>query len=98
MLKVGDTVYVANPDKEYENKCGVREHKSFFGEVTQITSFQTRNAVKVRFHKTSIFSRKAEWWYGENELALASDLKKLTLEEISSRFGVTIKIEDLKLN
>lgn len=29
MLKVGDLVYVSNPDTEYEKEYGERTHKSF---------------------------------------------------------------------
>lgn len=37
MFKVGDLVYVSNPDTKYEEEYGVRFHKSFFGTVTEVT-------------------------------------------------------------
>lgn len=39
MFKVGDLVYVSNPDTEYEKEYGERTHKSFFGTVTEVTEY-----------------------------------------------------------
>ena len=39
MFKVGDLVYVSNPDTKYEEEYGVRYHKSFFGTVTEVTDY-----------------------------------------------------------
>lgn len=92
MLKVGDVVYVAKPDEKYEAEYGVRYHKSFFGVVTEISNFRDENVVDVHFPKTAT-ACDMEWSYNEAELALASDLKNLTLEEFSNRFGVTVTAE-----
>lgn len=39
MFKVGDLVYVSNPDTEYEKEYGERTHRSFFGTVTDVTEY-----------------------------------------------------------
>lgn len=35
-FKVGDVVFVSNPDKEYEKEYGVRVHRNFFGKVIEV--------------------------------------------------------------
>lgn len=47
MLKVGDLVYVSNPDTKYDEKYDVRFHKSFFGTVTKITDYGNEICVEV---------------------------------------------------
>ena len=49
MFKVGDLVYVSNPDTEYEKEYGERTHKSFFGTVTEVTEYKNGICVEVKF-------------------------------------------------
>ena len=89
MFKVGDIVYVSNPDTEYEEEYGVRTHRSFFGKVTEVEDFSGKICVEVEFPAT-LNGCAMEWTYHENELSLASELKDLTLEEFSNKFGVSV--------
>lgn len=89
MFKVGDIVYVSNPDTEYEKEYGVRTHRSFFGKVTEVTEYESQTVVEVSFPSTPN-GYAMEWSYDENELSLASELKDLTLEEFSNKFGVSV--------
>ena len=52
MFKVGDIVFVANPDTEYEEEYGIREHRSFFGKVTEVTEYKDETCVEVEFPST----------------------------------------------
>lgn len=89
MFKVGDIVYVSNPDTEYEEEYGVRTHRSFFGKVTEVIEYESQTVVEVSFPSTPN-GCAMEWSYDENELSLASELKDLTLEEFSNKFGVSV--------
>ncbi len=94
MFKVGDIVYVSNPDTEYEEEFGVRTHRSFFGKVTEVTEYENQTVVEVLFSSTPN-GCEMEWSYDEKELSLASELKDLTLEEFSNKFGVCVLAEYL---
>lgn len=94
MFKEGDLVYVSNPDTEYEEEYGVRYHKSFFGIVTEVTDFANEVCVEVKFPQTPN-GCEMEWSYNADELSLASDLKDLTVEELSNKFGLQIFAEYL---
>lgn len=94
MFKVGDLVYVSNPDTEYEEEYGVRYHKSFFGTVTEVTDFTNEVCVEVKFPRTPN-GYEMEWAYNENELSLVSELKDLTIEELSNKFGLQVFAEYL---
>ena len=93
-FEVGDTVYVSNPDTEYENEYGVRMHRSFFGRVKEVTTYGTEINVSVEFPNT-YNGHSVEWSYDANELSLASELKNMTLEEFSNKFGVSVFAEYL---
>ena len=92
MFKVGDIVYVSNPDKKYEEENGIRKHQSFFGIVTEINEYPNEICVFVKFPATPN-GCETEWAYDEDELSSASDLKDLTLEEFSNKFGVIVMAE-----
>ena len=92
MFKVGDLVYVSNPDTEYEAEYGERVHESFFGTVTEVSADGT--CVEVEFPPTPN-GCAAEWSYNANELSLAKELKDMTIEELSNKFGVQIFAEYL---
>lgn len=94
MFKVGDLVYVSNPDTEYEEEYGVRYHKSFFGTVTEVIDFTNEVCVEVKFPQTPN-GYEMEWAYNENELSLVSELKDLTIEELSNKFGLQVFAEYL---
>ena len=94
MFKVGDLVYVSNPDTEYEEEYGVRFHKSFFGTVTEVTDFANEVCVEVKFPQTPN-GCAMEWAYNADELSLASELKDLTIDELSNKFGLQIFAESL---
>ena len=93
-FKVGDTVFVSNPDLEYEKEYGYREHKSFFGKVMDVTEYSQETCVEVYFPAMPN-SYDAEWYYNADELSLAEELKDLTLEEFSNKFGVSVLAEYL---
>lgn len=94
MFKIGDIVYVKNPDKEYEEEYGERIHNSFFGKVIDVTEYTNGTCVEVEFPKTSC-GAMMQWSYDANELAMASELKNMTIEEFSNKFGVCVKAEYL---
>lgn len=94
MFKVGDLVYVSNPDTKYEEEYGVRFHKSFFGTVTEVTDYGNEICVEVKFPATPN-GCEMEWAYNGNELSLVSELKDLTIEELSNKFGLQIFAEYL---
>ena len=54
MFKVGDLVYVSNPDTEYEKEYGTRIHKSFFGTVIEVTNYGDEICVVVKFPATNL--------------------------------------------
>ena len=94
MFKVGDLIYVSNPDTKYEEEYGVRFHKSFFGTVTEVTDYGNEICVEVKFTVTPN-GCEMEWAYNGNELSLVSELKDLTIEELSNKFGLQIFAEYL---
>lgn len=94
MFKVGDIVYVSNPDTEYEKEHGERTHRSFFGKITDIEEYSDQTCITVSFSKTPN-GTSMEWAYLAEELSLASELKDLTLEEFSNKFGVRVMAEYL---
>ena len=49
MFNVGDIVFVSNPNQEYEEEMGVREHKAFFGRITDIEEYGKETVVEVHF-------------------------------------------------
>ena len=91
MFKVGDLVYVSNPDTEYEKEYGERTHKSFFGTVTDVIG---GTCVEVKFPATPN-GCEMEWSYNVNELSLAKELKDMTIEELSNKFKLQIFAEYL---
>ena len=94
MLKVGDLVYVSNPDTKYEEEYGVRFHKSFFGTVTEVTDYGNEICVEVKFPATANRC-EMEWAYNANELSLAKELKDMTIEKLSNKFNLQIFAEYL---
>lgn len=92
MFKIDDIVFVSNPDKAYEEEWGAREHKAFFGRVTEVEEFESGTTVQVKFPATPN-GTAAEWCYYENELSHASELKNMTLEDFSNRYGVSVNAE-----
>ena len=94
MLKVGDLVYVSNPDTEYEKEYGERAHKSFFGTVTEVTAYTNEICVEVNFPATPN-GYTEEWCYNASELSLAKELKDMTIEELSNKFNLQIFAEYL---
>ena len=93
MFKIGDVVYVSNPDKLYEeSELPKRTHKSFFGKIVEIDEYSGFNAIGVEFFVTPN-SYKDMWYYKDSELSLASDLNNMTLGEFIEKFGVDIYAE-----
>ena len=89
MFKAGDIVFVSNPDKEYEEQMGARNHNAFFGRVTDVDVYGNETVVEVAFPRT-INGEPVEWSYNAEELSYASELKNLTLEEFSNRYGLCV--------
>ena len=89
MFKEGDIVFVSNPDRKYEERMGIRNHRAFFGRVLTVDTYGTETAVDVEFPRTAC-GEAMEWSYDANELSLASELRNLTLEEFSNRYGVNV--------
>lgn len=94
MFKVGDLVYVSNPDTEYEKEYGERTHRSFFGTVTDVTEYTDEICVEVKFPATPN-GYEMEWTYDANELSLAKKLKDMTIEKLSNKFNLQIFAECL---
>ena len=94
MFKVGDLVYVSNPDTEYEKEYGERTHKSFFGTVIEVTNYGDEICVVVKFPRTAN-GCTMEWSYNANELSLAKELKDMNIEELSNKFNLQIFAEYL---
>ena len=91
VFKVGDKVFVSNPDIEYEKNEFKREHKSFFGEVTEVESHPGFYSVGVKFpHLPVPGGYEVEWWYRDDELSLASELDNMTLGEFKNKYGVEV--------
>ena len=83
-IKVGDVVFVSNPDQEYEKEYGVRVHLNFFGKVIEVMECKPFDCITVDF------GNEDEWAYNSNELSLASDVKDMTLEEFSNKYLVCV--------
>lgn len=94
MFKVGDLVYVSNPDTKYEEEYGVRYHKSFFGTVTEVTDYGNGIFAEVKFPATPN-GYEMEWTYDANELSLAKELKDMTIEKLSNKFKLQVFAEYL---
>lgn len=94
MFKVGDIVYTPEyPDTKYMEDYGInRHHTNFFGRVTGVATYLDGETVIV----VDFGNRYEEWAYSENELRPASDLKNMTLEETSNKFGLIINGAYLK--
>lgn len=86
---------MSNPDREYEKRMGGRNHRAFFGRVLTIDTYGTGTVVDVEFPSTAC-GETMEWSYDASELSLASELKNLTLEEFSNRYGVSVNGEYLR--
>ena len=84
----GDVVYVSNPDKDYEEEYGSREHKSFFGTVIDVILHDSETYVEVNF--PTVPNEYTVWCYSAKELSPAAELRNLTLEELENRFGVQV--------
>lgn len=95
MFKEGDIVFVSNPDREYEERMGIRNHRAFFGRVLTVDTYGTETVVDVEFPRTAC-GETMEWSYDASELSLASELKNLTLEEFSNRYGISVNGEYLR--
>ena len=95
MIKVGDIVYVSNPDTKYEKEYHARKHKSFFGRATEVEKHSNGQICVVVEFPSTPNGCSMEWCYNIEELSLASELKNLTLEEFSNRFGVDVFAEYL---
>ena len=87
-FKVGDIVFVSNPDTEYEENECAREHKNFFGTVTEVITCEDKTCVTVLFDDNMILP--TEWTYLSEELSLASELKDMTLEEFTNKYNVMV--------
>lgn len=87
-FKVGDIVFVSNPDTDYEEKYGHRFHKNFFGKVIENEDY-VETVVIVEFERDN------DWAYLEEELSLASEIKDMTIEEFSNKYGVLVTAEYL---
>jgi hypothetical protein len=86
-FKVGDKVFVSNPDMKYEkNECS-RKHKNFFGTVVDVVHCEDGDVVEVVFDD---YITKTSWAYLSYELSLASELKNMTLEEFENTYDVKI--------
>ena len=85
-FKVGDIVFVSNPDEEYEAEYGHRYHPCFFGKVIDVETYGNEIVVTVEFD----YFGKYEWSYNSEELSLASEIKDMTLEEFSNKYGVQV--------
>ena len=92
MFNVGDIVFVSNPNQEYEEEMGVREHKAFFCRITDIEEYGKETVVEVHFPNMPS-GPAMDWTYNAEELSCASELKNLTLEEFSNRYGVSVLAE-----
>ena len=87
-FKVGDIVFVSNPDTEYEENWCKREHKNFFGTVTEVTTQVDEVSVNVLFEDYPC--HPTEWWYHPDELSLASELKDMKLEEFANKYNLIV--------
>lgn len=87
MFNVGDIVFVSSKDIEYEEECGARYHKNFFGKVTEITNYVPEIVVEVDFGDGYV------WSFNDNELSLAKELKNMTLEDFSNKYGVIVNAQ-----
>ena len=85
-FKVGDTVFVSNPDEEYEAEYGHRYHPCFFGKVTEIETYGEEISVEVTFDYFGDYV----WYYHPEELSHASEIKDMTLEKFSNTYGVCV--------
>ena len=85
-FKVGDIVFVSNPDEEYEAEWGHRYHPCFFGKVTEVETYENETVVTVTFN----YHGNYEWAYLPEELSLASEIKDMTLEQFSNTYGVCV--------
>ena len=85
-FKIGDIVFVSNPDIEYEEEWCRREHNEFFGKVTEINTYGYEVCVEVTFNEDNWCA----WSYHPEELSLAIELKDMTLEEFSNKYGVCV--------
>lgn len=87
MFKVGDIVYTPEyPDTKYMEEYGIdRWHRSFFGRITKIKTHSNGEIVI-----DVDFGDDHRWAYSENELRIASELKNMTLEDFSNKFGLVI--------
>lgn len=88
-FKMGDIVFVKEKEKPipYADREIHRTHKEFFGKVTEIDTTKSKPIIGVTFGK-GYYSYL--WYYYPEELGLASELKNMTLEEFSNKFGVTV--------
>ena len=85
-FKIGDIVFVSNPDTEYEAEYGDRYHPCFFGKVTEVETYGNETTVEVTFNYLGNYV----WYYSPNELSLASEVKDMTLEEFSNKYLVQV--------
>lgn len=92
MFKAGDIVFVSDSDKEYEEQMGTRNHDAFFGRVTDVDVYGDEIVVEVTFPRTAN-GEPVTWSYNAKELSYASELKNLTLEEFSNRYGIRVNGE-----
>lgn len=83
-FKIGDIVFVSNPDTEYEREWGERYHRDFFGKVTNIETYENEVSVEVEFENGNY------WYYHTEELSHANEIKSMTLEDFSNKFGVCV--------
>ncbi|MGN0485531.1 MAG: hypothetical protein ACI4HI_18485 [Lachnospiraceae bacterium] len=91
-FKTGDIVFVSNPDLDYEREYGSREHRSFFGRVTEVSYFESGTVIEVAFPQTPN-GAAMEWSYHASELSHANVLNDLTIDEFSKRYGVRVLAE-----
>ena len=85
-FKVGDIVFVSNPDTEYEEEWCERWHKEFFGKVTEINTYGDEVCVEVTFNESNMCA----WSYHPEELSHANEIKDMTLEEFSNTYGLCV--------
>lgn len=90
MFKEGDIVFVSNPDREYEERMGIRNHRAFFGRVLTVDTYGTETVIErlVQLNVTDD-AKDAEEMYLAAEKAAGSEE---TTEKLHvSPYGASIR-------
>ena len=91
-FKVGDIVFVSNPDKNYRIK---RTHSSFFGTITRIHKYRDGDCIQVTFPATNN-GREITWAYNPRELSPINKLKRMRLDKFIDKYNVNIYVENVE--